>query len=59
MTDNNEDSSRKHAVEVAEEGRPSRVRFEVVVPEADKGGTKANRVRRMLQDHPWRTLART
>jgi membrane fusion protein (multidrug efflux system) len=33
------------------------VRFEVAVPKADEEGAKVNRVRGLLQEHPWKILA--
>jgi membrane fusion protein (multidrug efflux system) len=47
----------KHTAVVTEEGRPSGVRSKVAVPDADIGGTKVSRGRRVLQDHALKVLA--
>jgi membrane fusion protein (multidrug efflux system) len=53
MRNNDSDGSGAHSAEMVEKGRPSELKAEAVLQVSDK---KANRVRQMLQGHPWRSL---
>jgi membrane fusion protein (multidrug efflux system) len=57
MRDDNGDSVGKHTAVATEEGRPSGVRPQAALPDADEQGAKVSRARGLLQDHPAIILA--
>jgi membrane fusion protein, multidrug efflux system len=57
MPANNGDSSKKHRAVMTEERSPSGVQSDMVVSDAEKGGTKVGQARRALQDHPRKAFA--
>src|SRR4029077_3186794 len=57
MPANNGDSSKKHRAVMTEERSPSGVQSDMVVSDAEKGGTKVGQARRTLQDHPGKAFA--